>query len=507
MNKGKQLSINLISQIATFVLNLCISFFLTPYIVEHIGKDVYGFVSLSNNFVNYVTVFTIALNGMLNRYIAVEYNREDYTSTGKYLSSAIIANMAIMLVLLPVIVLVVGNLERLINVPAGFEFDIKLLFLLTFLAFAINLPGSCFNVATYTTNRLDKNNICNMLTAVVRIAVILASLLIFDPHVWYVGLGALISTIYSIVVNIRFKRKLLPQVQISFKAFDWAVVKEIISTGMWNSINQMTQMLLSGLDLLITNLFVSVASMSLLSYAKMLPSQLLALIATISGLFAPTMTIAYAQNKKENFVKETHFALKLCGFLCCVPIIGLVIFGENFFGLWLRTLQPDEVHMVAILAILSILPNVFSVYIYPLYSVSTITRKLKVPVLVSAVMGVLNIIIVFILLQTTNLGVYAVAGVSSILFIFRIVLFVPTYAAYCIGEKYTTFYKPLIRGVICNVLLLSVFSLIHASFRIRNWSTFIAVCALAAVCGYIIAFYVLFDKEDRRKVFAKLKRG
>lgn len=219
MNKGKQLSINLISQIATFALNLCISFFLTPYIVEHIGKDVYGFVSLSNNFVNYVTVFTIALNGMLNRYIAVEYNRGDYISTGKYLSSAIIANMATMLVLLPVIVLVVGNLERLINVPAGFEFDIKLLFLLTFLAFAINLPGSCFNVATYATNRLDKNNICNMLTAVVRIAVILASLLIFDPHVWYVGLGALISTIYSIVVNIRFKRKLLPQVQISFKAF------------------------------------------------------------------------------------------------------------------------------------------------------------------------------------------------------------------------------------------------------------------------------------------------
>lgn len=506
MNKGKQLSVNLVTQIATFTLNLCISFFLTPYIVEHVGKNVYGFVSLSSNFVSYVTVFTIALNGMLNRYIAVEFNRKDYTSAGKYFSSAIIANAVIMLVLLPVIVLVVGNLEKLINVPAGFESDIKLLFLLTFLAFVINLPGCCFNVATYATNRLDKNNICNMLTAVLRIVVIFAMLAIFKPHVWYVGLGALISTIYSIFANIRFKRQLIPQVQISLKSFDWAVVKEILGTGLWNSIDQMTLMLLSGLDLLITNLFISVASMSLLSYAKMLPAQLLSLIATISGLFGPAMTIAYARNNKETFVSEINFALKLCGFLCCVPIIGLVVFGEDFFGLWLGALTKEEVHAVAIMAILSILPNVFSVYIYPLYSVSTITRKLKVPVLVSALIGVLNIIIVFILLQTTNLGVYAVAGVSSILFVLRILIFVPVYAAHCVGVKWITFYKPLIRGILCNVIMIMVFILIRSLAPIESWIHFIVICAFAAICGYFIAFFTLFDSVDRKKVLYKLKR-
>ena len=71
MNKGKQLSINLISQIVTFALNLCISFFLTPYVIEYIGKDVYGFVSLANNFTSYVSVATVALNGMLSRYVTI----------------------------------------------------------------------------------------------------------------------------------------------------------------------------------------------------------------------------------------------------------------------------------------------------------------------------------------------------------------------------------------------------------------------------------------------------
>ena len=99
-----------------------------------------------------------------------------------------------------------------------------------------------------------------------------------------------------------------------------------------------------------------------------------------------------------------------------------------------------------------VITQVFSVYIFPLYTVNTITCKLKVPVLVSIGIGIANIMIVFILLQVTNLGVYAVAGVSSILWLFRIFLFVPTYAAWSIQIRWTTFYRPLLRGVL-NVLL------------------------------------------------------
>ena len=126
------------------------------------------------------------------------------------------------------------------------------------------------------------------------------------------------------------------------------------------------------------------------------------------------------------------------------------MFGEDFFGLWLKALSADEIHLVAILSILTILPNVFSVYIYPLYTVNTVTAKLKIPVLVSAVMGVANIVIVFILIQTTNLGIYAVAGVSSILALGRILIFVPVYASHSINANYITFYKPLIRGIISS---------------------------------------------------------
>ena len=505
MGKGKQMSVNLITQLISFALNLGISFFLTPYVIEFIGKDVYGFVSLASNFTSYVSAFTVALNGMLSRYVTIAFSKKDYESAGKYFSSVLIANAVIMIVLLPVSIFFVANLGEFINLATGFEADIKILFALVFFSFILNLPGSCYNSATYAANRLDLSNISNMLGSILRIAVIIIMLLMLEPHVWYVGLGSLVSTVFIIILNMYYKRKLMPQVNISFKLFEWKAVRELLSVGIWNSINQMTQLLLTGLDLIIANLFISVTSMNMLSYAKMIPTQMLVLISTVAATFAPAMTIAYANKSKADFVRETNFAIKLCGFLCSVPTIGLVVFGKDFFGLWLQALSIEEINLVATLSILTILPNIFSVYIYPLYTVNTVTTKLKIPVLVSAVMGFSNIIIVFALIQTTNLGIYAVAGVSSILALGRILIFVPIYAAYSIKVSYITFYKPLVRGIISSGVMLLVFMVIHKVFIIDNWISFFTVCGISAILGYVIVFMIIFSKDEKTKVTSLIK--
>ena len=505
MEKGKQMSINLITQLVSFGLNLGISFFLTPYVIRFIGKDVYGFVSLANNFTSYVSAFTIALNGMLSRYVTIAFSKKDYNSAGKYFSSVLIANIVIMVILLPLSIFFVANLGEFINLADGFEMDIKFLFLLVFISFIINLPGACYNTATYASNRLDLSNISNMLGSILRISVIIILLLVLQPHVWYVGLGSIISTIFIIALNMRYKQKLMPQVKISLKLFEWKSVKELLSVGIWNSVNQMTQLLFTGLDLVIANLFISVTSMNLLSYAKMIPTQMLVLISTVASTFAPAMTIAYANRSRMEFIRQTNFAIKLCGFLCGVPTIGLVVFGEDFFGLWLQALSSEEIHLVAVLSILTILPNVFSVYIYPLYTVNTVTTKLKVPVLVSLIMGIANIILVLILIQTTTLGIYAVAGVSSILALGRILIFVPIYAAHSIKASYITFYKPLVRGIASSGLMLVLFVIIRRIFLIHSWTSFFVVCIVAAMCGYIIVFMIVFNREEKRRVLRIIK--
>lgn len=509
MDKGKQFSINFATQILSFAINLAISFLLTPYVLEFIGKDVYGFVNLANNFTSYVTVFTVALNGMLSRYVTISYAKKDYDSVSRYMSSVVLTNVGIMLIMLPISVVFVINLEKFINLPSSAMLDIKILFLLIFASFCMNLPGGCFYSCTYAVNRLDKANISSLISSALRIGILLIMLLSLTPHVWYVGFASMVCTVYLIIAYKHYQKKFMPEIEIAFRYFDWKTVKELVGIGIWNSISQLSQLLLTGLDLVIANVMVNVLSMNLLSYAKMIPSQLLSLLAAISGIFAPVMTIAYGKENREEFIKETNFAIKCSGFLCSVPIIGLVVFGESFFRLWLKALSVEEIHTVAILSILTILPQIFSVYIYPLYSVNTITTKIKLPVLVTIGYGILNVIVVYWLLCLTNLGIYAVAGVSSVLSVLYIFCFVPNYAAYTIDAPRLIFYRPLFRGLLCNIVLIIVFNIIRCVYSIKNWTSFFFICILAACIGYLSIFFILFNRQERGKLirFIQVKAG
>ena len=105
----------------------------------------------------------------------------------------------------------------------------------------------------------------------------------------------------------------------------------------------------------------------------------------------------------------------------------------------------------------------------------------------------------------TNLGIYAVAGVSSVLSVLYIFSFVPNYAAYTINVSRLTFYRPLLRGLLCNIVLIGIFSLIGIAFPIKDWSSFFNVCVFSAFIGYFVIFFILFNREERGKMFSFIR--
>ena len=99
MGEKKRVAINMLSQLTSFVVGLAISFVLTRQIAKLLGKDIYGFVGMGNTFTSYITVFTVALNGMLNRYVTIELKQKNYDNARMYFSSVAIADMVITLIL------------------------------------------------------------------------------------------------------------------------------------------------------------------------------------------------------------------------------------------------------------------------------------------------------------------------------------------------------------------------------------------------------------------------
>ena len=92
--------INIITSVGVMVVNLFISFWLSPYIIRTIGVEANGFVSLANNFVTYANLIVTALNAMAARFITIAYIQQDYKKANMYYNSVFWGNLIIVAVLL-----------------------------------------------------------------------------------------------------------------------------------------------------------------------------------------------------------------------------------------------------------------------------------------------------------------------------------------------------------------------------------------------------------------------
>ena len=139
MESKKNISLNMIASLLVFIINLIINFFLTPYLTEKIGTEAYGFVSLANNFVNYATILTIALNSMASRFITIAIHQDKREEANKYFTSVFFANLFIILVLIVPAIVLILYLEHFFKIPENIIYDIKLLFSLIFLNFFVTI--------------------------------------------------------------------------------------------------------------------------------------------------------------------------------------------------------------------------------------------------------------------------------------------------------------------------------------------------------------------------------
>jgi O-antigen/teichoic acid export membrane protein len=497
---------NMIIQMITFIVNLAINFYLTRYVTEHVGKEIYGFVSLAYQTINYVTIFTIGLNTMLNRYITISLANKDYAAAKRYFSSVIVANSVITLVLLLPSIICVIYLEYFLKVPSANLADIKLLWAFIFTNFLVSLVMNPYSVGTYAANRLDVSGRITMENVIMKVFILVACFTCFSPKVWYVGMAHFVCGLWIIVANIYNTRKLVPELRFSKSSVRKNSVFELMKVGIWSSVQQMSTILINGCDMLLTNIYINAASMTLMGFAKTIPSYLMTIIGIISESFNPQMTIIYAKGDMDEFVKYVRSAIKVCGFICSVPILGFIAFGYDFLGLWLRVLTDKEVFTVQILSIMILAQTIFDVYIMPLYTVNTITCKLKVSVLVSLGIGVANIIGSIVLCKCTNLGVYAIQLVSSVLLTGRVFLFAPIYAAKILNQKWWTFYGPLLRGMLSSAIILAFFALYKMVIPSDTWLLLVVAAVVCGFVGYSINYLIVLDIKEREMVKAMLQK-
>ena len=334
MNK-KRMIINLFASLVSFGVSMGISFFLTPYLTEVLGTEAYGYIGLANNFVSYASIVTVALNSMAGRFITIEIHRGNQQKADEYFNSILLSNVFLSVVISLISLIIILNIQTLLKVSDRLVQDVQITFAVAFLNFVFTVVTAVFTVAPFAKNRLDVQSIRTILGNLIKLIVTLGLIAFFTPKIYYISIGVLACSVFMAGADIFLTKKMLPEVKVNPRHFNFQAVKEVLSAGIWNSLNSLSYVLLMGLDLLLANLFVGETAMGMLSIAKTIPTALQSLIVAISGIFTPQFTILYAKKQGKELVSSVKYSIKVLSLIMTVPIAGLIIFGTDFYHLWL----------------------------------------------------------------------------------------------------------------------------------------------------------------------------
>lgn len=299
---------------------------------------------------------------------------------------------------------------------------------------------------------------------------------------------------------------LMPMVEIKKKYFDFMKIKELVAAGIWNSVAQLGNILSTGLDLLITNLFVGAGPMGIVSLSKVIPTYIQSLFITVSSVFAPQLTISYAEEDQEGMKQQLSMAMKLMGLFASIPIAFIAIYGEAFYQLWTPS-QNSE--LLTLLTCAAVLEYPISLLIYPLENIFATFNKVKVSSVVTIITSICSFFSVMVLVQIVDseyIKMLIVVGVSCLYNVIKNGVFVPIFCSRLLNVKATFFYKILFKSLISTGVLCGISYICKRFVVAQSWGTLIIAAIIVSCIGLVINFCFLLEKKEKSVLFKKFYR-
>lgn len=503
MDKAKRLLTTILTSGIATVLSFLISFILTPFITNKLGVEAYGFVTLAKNFTQYATIITTALNSYASRYITVSYYQNDRKKAQEYISSVYYGNVTISTVIMIVATAFIIFLDRILNISTELVFPVKILFFFVFLSFVLTTVGTSYTAAAYIKNRLDIVGVFRSLSYVFEVVFYLIIFNCVTPEVWQVGVALCIAQLVIFGGNYYIYKNYTPELKIKRKYVSIDAIKKLVINGVWNSINSLGNTLNSGLDLIVTNLWLSDLAMGQIAITKTISSIFMSFNQLLAQPFQPLFLKSYSDGNKNKLISELKLSMKLTGLFSSIIFAGFVSLGKVFYNLWI---PGQDIDLIYILTVITMLSSVIEGPVYPLYYIYTLTVKNKIPCIITVLGGVLNVVGMAVLIKYSPLGIFSIVLTTTIIMLFINLVTNPLYMTHCLRIRWFTFYPSLIKTVISCIAMSFVFILIKNLLNPNTWIQFILTAFLCGIVGCIIHLLLVFSNEEKSQIFIMLRR-
>jgi membrane protein EpsK len=395
----------------------------TPYIIRKLGVESYGIIGVINTIVGFMAIVTTSLTSTVGRNMTFAIEREEYENANKEISTAVYGLVRLFAIaLLPLCALSIF-IDQLIVIPRDLASAARFFCFLAVVSFGFSTLSGPLGAAMYVRNRLDLLSGASLARTICFLAAIVALFSIVPASLTTYGAAMLGGSMLICFLHARIHKYLLPGIEISKHWYDRKILKGIVSLGGWMTVNQIGALLFLQTDLLVANRMLGVTMAGQLAAISVIPLQLRVLAGLFSGLFGPTQAAIAARGDWAAYAKYLLCSVRLTSLFFALLVGVFCGSAHEVLSIWLGPqfgpLTPVALVLTAYLII--------SLGISPTWDATLILGKVKIPAVVTLVMGVANVLLAITL--AARLGLMGIALSGCIMLTLRNALFTPWYVS------------------------------------------------------------------------------
>jgi membrane protein EpsK len=492
----KRLLVNIGTNILVVVVSALVGIWLTPYLIQNLGLELYGIIPLFLMISRYSELFTLTIRGTVSRFVALSFGRTDFEKASIYFSTAFFSLMSLCLLMLLPTILVAIWLPSLFQIPGGHESQAGILFFLVILSSFMITLSSPFLVSTFLKHRFDLSNLATILSRVMLVAILVLCFKFLSVSVICFGLSRIGATLVLLVSSIFFTKYLTPELHLRRLLFKFKAFREMAGMGGWITVSEIGAFLYLSTDLVIINIYLGPEQGGYYATITQWVIMLTMLGAAISKVFGPIVYEYIAKDDLEALAFQTQRAIKFMAMALALPIGMICGLSEPLLERWLG---PAFIKLSPLMWLL-VAPCIVNLVVRPMLRIPTGMNKVRLPAIVTLTGGTANLLVSILLVKYTNLGIYGVALATVFCLTSKNMIFTPIYTALIIKKPSTVFFKQLVTGIALAAILSLGAWLLSNIYDLATIPRLVATCALMSLVYCFLCYYLILNKDEKEFV-------
>jgi O-antigen/teichoic acid export membrane protein len=486
---------------ATVVVGL----WLTPFTLRFLDREEYAIFALMSDVLMWLGLLDLGIAAGLRAKAAQLTGMPDQERLNRLASTAFFSQNVVVAAVLLLGTGLSFAFPQFFAIRPELQRDAAYLLFLMIVALAMSMGTQTFSALLIANQQIHVDNAFGLLNLVIR-SVLTVVLLKAGWGLYSLAIANLAAKLTSSSLAVLRTFRLLPLLRIRFKLASWEDLRGIGSLGLWFSLAGVANVIISGLDRLMTAKLVSVEMVTTLTLTGRLYSFSGGLILLLTDTARPMLGQLFGQKKLQEALRVYRqlFALSVGG----AVVLGLCIWSGNgsFVSTWVGNSNYGGLWMDGALFV----NFVIAFWIRPNRAALSAALTVRAPAICQIIEGFLNLGLS--ILFARPFGVLGIIVATSIASMMTSSWFLPYMTARMFNLSLGRFiWTDIFRQIILVASLVPIAFLARAAaMGVSGYGGAALGAFITGLAGLALLWFVVFDHDMRdfvRRNVIKIRRS